>query len=138
MRTKQFVGPLFLLLLLQAALRLAPAQAAPTYVDTPEDAWWEDGWPYRIRVEAAGSGIVEAGIDFPTAFQTLGLNHALLDLRSIRVVPYDGHTPLAPIPYAETYSTMLEDADGIGLHYMQSAGRYSGIWSPAAQFMVHG
>lgn len=75
------------------------------------DAWWDDGWPYRLRVEANGEGVAEAAIDFGTALDGLGLNHALLDLRSVRVVPYAGTLPGAPMPYAETYSAMLEDAD---------------------------
>ncbi len=75
------------------------------------DAWWDDAWPYRVPVTASGSGVAEATIDFTVAFATLGLDGALLDARSLRVVAYDGNTPGAPVAYAETYSTMLEDAD---------------------------
>ncbi len=77
------------------------------------DAWWDDGWPYRIPVTVSGSGIAQANINFTTAFADLGLNGGLLDVRSIRVVPYDGNSPAAggAIPYQETYSQMLEDAD---------------------------
>jgi hypothetical protein len=92
---------------------------APTVSDSPHpaqtpvtasDAWWDTGWPYRIRVDVAGSGVVSAAINFTTQFNALGLNHALLDLRSVRVVPYAGGTPGAPIPYAESYSAMLNDS----------------------------
>jgi len=37
----------------------------------------------------------------------LGLNHALLNLRAIRVAPYVGATPGASIPYAGSYRAML-------------------------------
>ncbi|MCP4535734.1 MAG: DUF4091 domain-containing protein [Chloroflexi bacterium] len=83
----------------------------PTTSTDAADAWWDKGWPYRVPVTSSGDGIVEAEIDFTAAFSTLGLDHALLDLRSIRVVPYTGNTPGTPVPYFETYSTMLEDAD---------------------------
>ncbi len=75
------------------------------------DAWWDEAWPYRLRAEVSGEGIVEADVDFGAALGALGLNHALLDVRSLRVVPYSDGTPGTPIPYAETYSRMLEDAD---------------------------
>ncbi len=75
------------------------------------DAWWDDAWPYRIPVTVSGTGVVEVAIDFTAAFNTLGLNHALLDARSIRVVAYAGDAPSDTLPYAETYSTLLEDAE---------------------------
>lgn len=80
------------------------------------DAWWDQGWPYRIRVDVSGASgtgntVAQASINFTTLLETLGLNHALLDLRSIRVVPYTNGTPTTPIPYAESYSHVLEDAD---------------------------
>ncbi|MBN1361485.1 MAG: hypothetical protein JW993_12885, partial [Sedimentisphaerales bacterium] len=75
------------------------------------DGWWDDAWPYRIPVTATGSGVVEVTIDFGATFDVLGLDGALLDVRSLRVVPTNGTLPGASIPYTETYSTMLEDAD---------------------------
>jgi len=85
--------------------------------------WWDKGWPYRIKSEVTGSGIVSATIDFTDEFSDLGLNSALLDIRSIRVIPYYGSTPGEPIDYAETYSSILENADDpqIGWH---SSGIY--------------
>lgn len=75
------------------------------------DAWWNAGWPYRIPVTVSGSGVVQVSIDFTAAFDALGLNGALLDLRSIRVVAYRDGQPTASLPYEESYSVMLEDAD---------------------------
>jgi hypothetical protein len=94
--------------LLALASPSGPARAKGV---SASDDWWDEAWPYRQRVEVSGEGIAEADIDFGSMLGVLGLNHALLDLRSVRVVPYTGGTPGAPIPYAETYSTMLDDAD---------------------------
>ncbi len=111
MKAIQLLGALLMLFLVQATPGIPTAQATPTSPGATQDTWWDSDWPYRLRVEAFGTSIVEAQINFATALDDLGLNHALLDLRSIRIVPYDGHSPLAPLPYAETYSTMLDDAD---------------------------
>ncbi len=75
------------------------------------DAWWDTAWPYRIPVTVSGSGVAQVSINFTTAFNSLGLNGALLDVRSLRVVPYSSGTPGAPVPYQESYSVMLENAD---------------------------
>ncbi|MBN2004249.1 MAG: DUF4091 domain-containing protein [Anaerolineae bacterium] len=77
----------------------------------PADGWWDVAWPYRVPVTVGGSGVAQASLNFTTMFDALGLNGGLLDLRSIRVVPYYGSTPGAPIPYAETYSHLLHDAE---------------------------
>ena len=101
----------FTLVLLIGLLTLSHF-VAPTPIQAgATDAWWEDAWPYRVPVTVSGSGVAQASIDFTAAFNALGLDGALLDLRSLRVVPYDGSTPGTPLPYEETYSTMLEDAD---------------------------
>ena len=101
--------------ILLAATLFGAASSMPTPIragmDDAADAWWDEGWPYRVPVAVGNDGIAEAGIDFGALLNTLGLNHALLDLRSVRVVPYDGETPSTPIPYAESYSTMLDDAE---------------------------
>jgi hypothetical protein len=103
------------LILVSLSLAVAPTptgtQAGVSRPADASDAWWDNGWPYRIRVDVSGSGIASASINFTTQLDTLGLNHALLDLRSVRVVPYNGSTPGVPIPYAESYSVMLNDAE---------------------------
>ncbi|MCA9960726.1 MAG: hypothetical protein KC443_16920, partial [Anaerolineales bacterium] len=82
--------------------------------------WWNDDWPYRIAVSAGGEGVVAANINFTNELNALGLNHALLDLRSIRVLPENGSTPLL---YAESYSTLLDDADDPQIGW-SSSGAY--------------
>jgi hypothetical protein len=103
-------------LILAALLLFVPSAPPRTLANVSRpadagDAWWDNGWPYRIRVDVSGSGIASASINFTTQFNLLGLNHALLDLRSVRVVPYDGSTPSSPLPYAESYSAMLHDGE---------------------------
>ncbi len=75
--------------------------------------WWDAAYPFRVPVSVAGSGVAEVSVDFGALLTTLGTQNALLDVRSIRVVPYDGTTPRSPIPYAETYSHLLFDADAL-------------------------
>lgn len=89
----------------------------------PNDAWWDEAWPYRIPVTVTGAGVVQVTIDFSETFDALGLNGALLDLRSLRVVPYSGIRPGNALAYDETLSTVLENADTpqIGWH---SSGVY--------------
>lgn len=86
---------------------LAPGKV---YAD-PSHAWWDDAWPYRIPVIPSGTGVIQAAINFSTAFNQMGLNGGILDLRSVRVVAYSGSTPVGPVPHDETYSIMLEDAE---------------------------
>ena len=61
MTAKQILHLVPMLLLLQATLISVPAQATPASPDATQDKWWDSDWPYRLRVEAAGSGVVEAG-----------------------------------------------------------------------------
>ncbi len=100
---------LLLVLLIPALAGLRPLSPVTQAQSTAP--WWNDAWPYRIPVTATGNGVAEVGIDFSAAFDALGLNAALLDIRSLRVVPYSDGTPGAPLPHAETYSTLLDDAD---------------------------
>lgn len=82
------------------------------------DAWWDDAWPYRIPVSVGGTGIAEVSIDFSSALAAMGRSGAILDIDSIRVIPYRNGVPGDPIAYQQTYAVMLEDADNpqIGWH----------------------
>lgn len=104
--------------LLRMLLSLAIVQDYSLALADADDAWWNQDWPYRIPVSVDGSGVAEVSADFSQAFATLGMPGALLDIRSIRMVPYQGGVPQDPIPYQETYSTLLEDAESpqIGWH----------------------
>lgn len=75
------------------------------------DFWWDDDWPYRVQVITDGSGITSGNLNFTALFDELGLPQALLNLDSIRVIPYQGGVPGSPIPYQETYSTLFLDLD---------------------------
>jgi hypothetical protein len=117
------MAAIVLLLSLCLVNPLPPAQAEAVAVDSAADAWWDVAWPYRIPVTVAGNGVAEVTIDFTSAFDALGLNGALLDLRSVRVVPHTTTGPGEPVAYDETYSTLLDDAEDpqIGWH---SSGVY--------------
>jgi len=81
---------------------------------TTDDAWWDNDWPYRIPIEVNQDGPVAANLNFSQLFDNLGLNQALLDLRSLRVIPYKDGKPGSPVPFQETYSTLIVDADSLG------------------------
>ena len=104
-------------------LLLCPFFTANSPADE-NDQWWDDDWPYRIPVSINGSGVGQVSIDFSQAFSQLGLNSALLDIRSIRVVPYNGTVPNAALPYEETYSRVIEDADNPQIDFSASADYY--------------
>jgi hypothetical protein len=124
-RTYVFV---LLALLIAAAL---PVRPTPARADAA-DAWWDEAWPYRIPVTVSGGGVAQVSIDFSAAFNTLGLPGALLDIRSLRVVPYHSGTPGAPVAYTESYSTMLEDADAPQIGW-SSSGVYWTVNDGTAQ-----
>jgi hypothetical protein len=105
------------------ALTLVGVRPAPTPAQADAaDAWWNAGWPYRLPVTVSGSGVASASVNFTTQFAALGLNHALLDLRSIRVVPYTAGSPGSPLPYAESYSTLLENSESTARWRVNDAG----------------
>lgn len=102
---------LLAVLVLICLLSAGPLPSPTVTQAVSTDAWWDTAWPYRIPVTVNGSGVAQVSINFTTALNTLGLNDELLDLRSLRVIPSNNGTPGTPLPYAETYSTMLDDAD---------------------------
>ncbi len=80
-----------------------------------DDTWWDDDWPYRVPVEVSGTGAVGVNLDFSQYFSELGLVDAVLDLQSIRVIPYLDGNPGDPVPYQETYSNTLMDGESLNL-----------------------
>ncbi|NUM44067.1 MAG: DUF4091 domain-containing protein [Anaerolineales bacterium] len=91
---------------------LVRSSATPSLSPTsPTDAWWDNAYPYRLPVTVSGQGLATVSLDFGAHLDALGLNHALLDVRSIRVIPYASGAAGNPLAYVETYSTLLDDAD---------------------------
>jgi hypothetical protein len=113
------------LLLLAMAMTTFFSPPIPSRADAA-DAWWDDAWPYRVPVTVSGSGVAQVALDFTALFDTLGLNGGLLDVRSLRVVPYDGNTPGTPVAYEETYSTLLHDGESTTGWSLNSAGSNGG------------
>jgi hypothetical protein len=93
---------------------LLTATKSPKTHASAEDTWWDDDWPYRVPVNIDGPGVVALNLDFSQLFNNLGLRGALLDLGSIRVVPYTYGTPGNALPYDETYSQLIIDGDSLG------------------------
>ncbi|MBU1171201.1 MAG: DUF4091 domain-containing protein [Proteobacteria bacterium] len=104
-------------------LFICPCFTTSTFADE-DDQWWNGDWPYRVPVTVSGSGVGQVSIDFSDAFSQLGLNGALLDLRSIRVVSYNGMVPGTSVPYEESYSVMLDDADNPTINYSATEDCY--------------
>lgn len=77
----------------------------------PANAWWDDEWPYRVAVQVSEPGPASVHLDFSELFSALGLADAVLDIRSIRIVPVVAGEPGSPVPYEETYSLSLYDAE---------------------------
>ncbi len=103
-------GYLLSLIVISLMILLQPTQTIQVQAETL-DKWWDDTWPYRLQVTVEDSGTAAASINFSNAFEVLGLEDALLDVRSLRVVPYIDGIPGDPVPYEETYSSLLTDAD---------------------------
>lgn len=108
---------LALVLVITGTAGILPAPAAGSTM-----RWWHSGWSYRIAAgvdtAALPAGVREATaavpIDFTAAFAALGLNGALLDPRSLRVIEVDAAgAPMHEVPHTETYSTLLDDMDAV-------------------------
>ncbi len=96
------------------------------------DQWWNEAWPYRIPVNVTGNGVGQVSINFTKVFEALGLNGGLLDIRSIRVLPYNGSFPEDAVAYQETYSVILENADDPQIGW-RSSGVYWSVNDGSAQ-----
>lgn len=98
-----------LMLVVTLVLSLIQFQPILTSHTQESDLWWDDDWPYRVSVIPMETGALEANLNFSQLFAHLGINGALLDLRSVRVVAYQDGLPIGPIPYEEAYSTKFID-----------------------------
>ncbi len=107
---------------------IPPGSVFSVYAEPP-DVWWDAAWPYRMSVNVSDSGPTGVHLDFSSLFEQLGLVGALLDLRSIRVVPVVAGVPLDPIPYQETYSTSLIDGESLNL----DSGEPEPYWQASGQ-----
>jgi hypothetical protein len=77
---------------------------------TPE-TWWDEAWPYRVTVQVNEPGPASISLNFTQLFAELGLVDAILDLKSIRVVPTISGEPGSPVLFQETYSTLFFDGE---------------------------
>jgi len=77
---KKVVGRVLIFAIAGVAMTLGAGRAGAV----PADLWWDEGWPYRVRLTVSGSGVVRAPIDFTAQFAALGVPGALLDVRSHR------------------------------------------------------
>ncbi len=80
---------------------------------TAGDAWWDSDWSYRTALQVSETGDVSINLNFSELFDQLGLVDSLLDLRSLRVIPYIDGIPGDPVPFEETFSQLIIDADNI-------------------------
>lgn len=76
-----------------------------------DDDWWNHQWPYRILLQVNEAGTITNELNFSQEFAKLGISNALLDLRSLRLIPTTAGIPGDPIPFEETFSQIISDAD---------------------------
>ncbi len=94
-----------------------------------DDLWWDEDWPYRVQLSTTGDGATAVQPDFTALFAQLGLPNALLDLASIRIVPYTDGMAGEPVPYEETLSTVIMDGESLNLN----PGGADPYWIPGDQ-----
>ena len=94
-----------------------------------DDAWWNENWPYRVQLSISGTGPASVRPDFTDLFSQLGLPAVLLDLASIRIVPYTDGVAGEPVPYTETLSTIIIDGEALNL----DPGSADPYWIPGDQ-----
>lgn len=102
--------------------------AKPVHASS-DDPWWDEDWPYRVRLSTTGDGTTAVHPDFTALFAQLGLPNALLDLASIRIVPYMDGAAGEPVPYEETLSTLIMDGESLNL----DPGGADPYWIPGDQ-----
>ena len=97
-----------------------------------DDAWWNADWSYRVQLSVSETGASAIQPDFTALFAQLGLPNALLDLDSIRIVPYTDGVAGEPVPFQETLSTVIMDGESLSL---EPAGSVP-YWAPGDQATI--
>lgn len=118
---------LFTIFLLSALLSFA-LPTKPVHA-SGDDLWWDEDWPYRVQLSTTGDGAKAVQPDFTALFAQLGLPGALLDLASIRIVPYTDGAAGEPVPYEENLSTVIMDGELLNL----DPGSADPYWIPGDQ-----
>jgi hypothetical protein len=80
-----------------------------------KDEWWDHHWSYRLPLEFAEPGTVSNTLNFSQILNDRGLINTIIDLRSLQVVPYIDGIPSEPVPFEETFSHLIIDADQISI-----------------------
>jgi hypothetical protein len=80
-----------------------------------KDEWWDHHWTYRIPLEITEIGPVSNTLNFSQILNDFGLLNAIIDLRSLQVVPYIDGMPGEPVPFEETFSHLIIDADQMSI-----------------------
>ena len=78
-----------------------------------KDEWWDHHWSYRLPLEFSESGTVSNTLNFAQIINDRGLFNAIIDVRSLQVVPYIDGMPGEPVPFEETFSQLIIDADSL-------------------------
>lgn len=114
-----------LIIILIPAILLGLTADFGVQADLP-DPWWDSNWPYRIAMDVDSPGAAAVALNFSSLFTQIGLSGALLDLHSLRVVPYRNGAAGEAVPYDETYSTLIMDGESLNEDSIQPLPYWDG------------
>lgn len=77
------------------------------------DDWWDQNWSYRLPLQFSEPGSVSDTLNFSQIINDRGLFNAIIDIRSLRVVPHFDGISGEPVPFQETFSQLIIDADSL-------------------------
>lgn len=77
------------------------------------DDWWDQHWSYRLPLQFSEPGSVSNTLNFAQILDDRGLFNAIIDIRSLQVVPYIDGLPGEPVAFEETFSQLITDADSL-------------------------